>query len=411
MRTYKILCCYICALVVASFPAAAQGRGDDSAFEKHILGIVEHAERLGQGIARKVKDIDTDELVRNAEKIARLSEEHAEKLADKFQEIDWDQMNSPFQHIEPYELKADANSVEERKTIQKVYMISKNTPLTIDNRYGKVQVNTWSKNEIKVDITIRAVEASGSKAQEIINSVTISESKSPNSISLNTQINRGKSSWWNNMVSGSNRGVEINYNIYLPKSNELSINNKYGSVVLPDLDGNLKVDVSYGSLNAGKLSGNNISISSSYGSAKIASVKDAALDFKYGSIDLGEANNIKLNIGYCGGSNVGRLMNSGDISVKYSGGFSVGLDKAINKLNLDAAYSPSNIKIDPNANFTYQVNVSYGNFNPGKCIVTKEDPAPDSRGPKLHKSYSGYYGKDASNHIAIDSKYGTIKFQ
>lgn len=411
MRTYKILCCYICTLVITSFPTFAQGRGDDSAFEKSLQQITEHAEKLGQDIARKVKHIDTEKLVRNAEKIAQLSEEHAEKLADKFREIDWDNMNSPFQHIEPYELKADANSVEERKTIQKVYIISKNTPLKIDNRYGKVDVKTWAKNEIKVDITIRAVEASGSKAQEIINSVTITESKSPNNISLSTQINKGKSNWWNNVVSGSNRGVEINYNIYLPKSNELSVNNKYGSVILPDLDGNLKIDVSYGSLNAGNLSGNNITISSSYGSAKIASVKDAALDFKYGSIDLGEANNIKLNIGYCGGSKVGRLINSGDISVKYSGGFSVGVDKTINKLNLDAAYSPSNIKIDPNANFTYQVNVSYGNFNPGKCIITKEDPDPDSRGPKLHKSYSGYYGKETANHISIDSKYGTIKFQ
>jgi len=408
MNIYKIRLGLTCFLAITINTVFGQDKNLTTSFENSIEKLAAHAEQLGIDIANKVKDIDTEKISVNAEKIAKVSEKEAIKIAEKFQGVDWDNFDV---QVVPGELEADANSVEKSKTIQKVYIISKNTPLSINNRYGTVDVKTWSKNEIKVDITIRAVEASGSKADEIINSVSIEETKSPNNISLTTQIDKGQSSWWNKVISSNNRGVQINYQIYLPQSNDLNVDNKYGAVILPDLKGNVNIDVGYGSLTAGKLLGNTISINSSYGSAKIAAVKDATLDFKYGSMDLGEANNVKLNVGYCGGSKIRNLISSGDISIKYSGGFNIGLDKNINRLNLDAAYSASSIRIDPSATFSYTVNVSYGGFDAGNSTVTKEDPDPDSRGPKLHKTYTGYHGKNTNSHINIDSKYGSIKFQ
>jgi len=407
MSIYKIFVVSFISLVSSPFFVNAQDSGKKQNFEKTVRKLAAQAEQLSYTISDRLKNIETEKIVENAEKIAALSEKQALKLADRFQGFDEETIDPAFQCEQ---LEADANSVEQSKTIQKVYIISKNTPLHIDNRYGTVDVKTWEKNEIKVDITVRAVEADGSKAQEIINSVSIDETKSAENISLKTQINKGKSSWWNNMVSSKNRGVQINYSIYLPKTNSLRINNAYGAVVLPDFNGSTELDVSYGSLTTGRLAGNNITIHSSYGSAKIASVKDATLDFKYGSMSLGEANRVKLNIGYCGGSKIDNLISSGDISIKYSGGFKLGLDKNISNLHLDAAYSASNIRINPAANFTYEVNVSYGSFSPGKATITKEDPDPNSRGPKLHKSYSGYFGKNSSNKVMIDSKYGSIKF-
>lgn len=409
MNIYKIFTVYIIVLLSSGLTGHAQAKREKQSFEKSIQKLVAQAEQLGYNISDKFSHIDTEKLVENAERIAEISEQQALKIADKFQNIDWE----PNIAVSQYQqcLEADANSLEQSKTIQKVYIISKNTPLHIDNRYGTVDVKTWEKNEIKVDITVRAVEADGSKAQEIINSVGIEETKSADRISLKTQINKSKSSWWNNVISSKNRGVQINYAIYLPKSNSLTVNNAYGAVVVPDLSGSTELNVSYGSLTTGKLSGNRIVINSSYGSAKIAAVKDATLDFKYGSMSLGEANNIKLTIGYCGGSKIDNLISSGDISIKYSGGFKIGLDRNISRLNLDAAYSASSIRIDPAADFAYDVDVSYGSFSPGKAIITREEPDEESRGPKLHRSYSGYFGKNSANKVTIDSKYGSIKFE
>ncbi|MEH6304477.1 hypothetical protein RYH73_02420 [Olivibacter sp. CPCC 100613] len=406
MNRYRISVYIVALFVLSHFKLVAQNKNEGK-LARSIEATGAKIEQMTTKLVQGLKEIDTDGIVQEAERMASFSENQANKLARKIEDIDWEQI----ERSADQENTAEVNGVEQSKTIQKVYIISKNTPLSIDNRYGKVEVKTWTKNEIKVDITIKAVEASGSRAEEIINSVSISETKSPGNISLSTQINKGKSSWWNNIISGNNRGVQINYLISLPRNNSLAINNKYGAVVLPDLGGDVNLDVSYGSLNAGKLSGNNIRVNSSYGSAKILAVKDAMMDFKYGSMDLGVANNIQLNIGYCGGSQIGTLTSSGNIDIKYSGGFKIGLDKNISKLNLDAAYSSSTIRIDPAANFSYQIDVSYGGFDKGDAVVTREEPDPSERGPKLHKTYNGYFGKASANQVRIDSKYGSITFK
>lgn len=407
MNRYKVSVYIIAVLISSQFNLMAQARDEGNKLARSLEATGAKVERMTNELVKGLKEIDTDGIVQQAEKIASFSEEQANKISEKIERIDWENEEFPvFQ-----ENNAELKGVEQAKTIQKVYIIAKNTPLSINNRYGKVEVKTWAKNEIKVDITIRAIEASGNRAEEIINSVSISETKSPSNISLTTQINRGKSSWWNNIISGNNRGVQINYLVSLPKDNSLAVNNKYGAVVLPDLAGDIDLDVSYGSLNAGKLSGDNIRVQSSYGSAKILAVKDAVMDFKYGSMDLGEANNIQLNIGYCGGSQVGNLISSGNVDIKYSGGFKIGLDKNIRKLTLDAAYSSSTVRIHPAAQFSYQVDVSYGGFDKGDAVVTKEDPDPSERGPKLHKTYNGYFGKSSTNQVNIESKYGSITFR
>jgi len=409
MNNYKKL---VVSLFLALLPlvhqAMAQDQVEATAFDEHINKLSRQVAKLSDQLAEKIKSIDTKEIARNAEQIAHASEQQAKKLANRLQASNWEDIDSP---TDEGELWAGSNGIEQSKTIQKVYIISKNTPLAINNRYGAVEVKTWTKNEIKVDITIRAVEASGNKAQEIINSVSISENKSANSISLTTQIDQGKSSWWNNIVSSKNRGVQINYQVYLPASNQLAIENAYGTVTLPDLTGRVDLNVSYGSLAAGKLTGDKTSIHASYLSAKISAMKNAALNFEYGKLDLGEVDNLDLTIGYCGGSRIGNIMRSGKVKMEYSGGFQFGLGKSIHTFMLNSAYSASSITIDPASSFAYQVNVSYGGFNSGKTVITKEDPDPSSRGPKLHKRYTGYYGNESSaNQVTIDSDYGSVKF-
>ncbi|GAA4804043.1 hypothetical protein GCM10023231_36390 [Olivibacter ginsenosidimutans] len=385
--------------------ALAQDKGNLKPLKKEVKQLTGGLSKLSNQLTNELKAIDTRAIVSNAKAIALASKVDAEKLVNQWTNCDVEQTDSSFQ------TDIETNTMDQSRTIQKVYIISKNTPLAINNRYGKVEVKTWTKNEIRVDITVRAVDADGSKAQDLLNSVVIDETKSANNISLTTQIGQGKSNWWSAIVSGKNRGVQVNYSIYLPSGNQLSIENAYGDVLLPDLTGNVDLTVSYGNLTAGRLSGNETTIKAGYLQAKISAIKNAALRFEYGKLALDEVNNLDLSIAYCGNSNIGTITGSGKIKMEYSGGFKVGLGKSIRNFTLNTAYSSSNIHIDPVARFMYQVEVSYCDFNPGKSTVTKEEPDPASRGPKLHKSYTGYYGdKTSANRVTINSDYGSITF-
>lgn len=428
MSNYKFAL-LICFLLSMQLKVHAQDwhEESDKSHRQQIERLTQQAQRLAEKISKQVQQqIDVEKLVAETEKIARLSEKQANELAKKFENLaldadlraKLDHLGDDLEGIFPEswpgngELKADASHVERTKTIQKQYAVSKGTQLHLDNRYGKVEVNTWNKNEISVTISIKAVEASGNKADEIIDGVSIAESKSGNQITLKTEISKRSSNWWNNVINNNNRGVQINYVVHLPKDLDLNIANKYGAVTLPDLSGPLVMDVSYGSLKAGNLSGNSATINSAYGSATIGSVKNGQLDVKYGSLQLGTAEKLLLNLSYCGGSQIENIANEAQIAIKYSGEFKAGIGTQLRKLKLDAAYSSSTIAVAPKSAFTFAVDVSYGGFNSGNAIITHEDPAPDSKGPKLHKHYTGYYGRDnvpASVHI--NAKYGSIKLE
>jgi len=398
MKVYK----YILVIPLLGFilHVKAQDTKSHATLDEHVEQLAERLSKLGDAFAEKIESIDTREIERSAEKIARISEQKAEQLAAQFDAHTWEE-------VAEHQVNSD-----QAKTIQKVYIISKNTPLQIDNRFGSVVVKTWQKNEINVAITIRAAQATGDRAAEIIRHVSIVEDKSANHIALTTQIDKEQSSWWNNLVNTKNRGVQINYLIYLPATNDLTISNKYGSVSLPNLNGRIRLDVSYGSLKTGKLMGSKTNINSSYGSAAIDGANDADLAIKYGSLELGDVNSLRLEIGYCGNSRIDNINQSGDIAIRYSGGFHVGLNKDIQVFRMEAAYSSSNIHIHPAARFDYEVNVGYGGFDRGSSTITHEEPDPESRGPKLHKSFRGYFGKAGSgNQVRINARYGSVHFE
>lgn len=363
------------------------------------------ADRINELVA---KHVDVEKITREAERLAAIGEREAERIAEKVANLNFDQLGSEFRSFEHFNYNLEDAAFQQEKSIQKKYTVTKKRTLLIDNRFGKVDVQTWNKNEIHVDIKVRVGERSASRATDLLNGVTVDEQVSSDQIQLKTNI---QSSLSRNSGNG-NKGLEINYTVHMPANTNLKIANKYGAVSLPDLSGAIEMDVSYGSLTAGKLSAPGTRIQSAYGSAKISELNSAALNVKYGSLDLGSVRALKLDLSYCGGSNIVHIGEEADITMKYSGGFKAGISSGLKKLNLDAAYSPAAFSIADKGQFKFMVDLSYGSFSEGKGTIVKEDPDPSSRGPRLHRTYQGYYGNSNSkNTVNINSKYGSISFR
>ncbi|HEY0245923.1 MAG TPA: hypothetical protein VGC01_10200, partial [Mucilaginibacter sp.] len=133
---------------------------------------------------------------------------------------------------------SDAGDKEQIKTYSKSYPADGNDKLQIDNRYGKVTVNTWAKNEFKVDVQIKIETDDANNTKRLLDNVTISDSKEGALVSFKTNIAKQSSNSWGSWIgSRHSQNIEINYTIYMPAKNPLSISNKYGAVELPTLDG------------------------------------------------------------------------------------------------------------------------------------------------------------------------------
>jgi hypothetical protein len=295
----------------------------------------------------------------------------------------------------------DSQKNEKTKTISKSYPVDKDDKLSINNKFGKVTVNTWDKNEIKVDVEIKAYGPTDSRAQESLDNVSIKESKQGNIISFETVFETLNSLNWS---SGDRR--EVNYTIYMPSANALDVKNRYGSTVLPDLNGIINIDEAYGSLTTGNLSNpiNNITVK--YGGANIGNIKSAVLEVAYGSLTIANAGKIDAKVSYSP-VKIEKISGDMDINIRY-GDLKIGkVDPATRKINIDASYSSSSLVFDPVANFNFDVKANYGSLNYNKDKVS----AISSESSNTKKSYIGKYGNGSDTQVTIRSNYGSIKFQ
>jgi len=298
------------------------------------------------------------------------------------------------------------------KNYSKTYPVDANDGLSISNRYGKVIVTTWARSEIKVDVQIKVGASDQDVAQKLLDNVTISDSKDGNNVSFSTNIGDLKSSW-TSIFSGNtgNHHIEINYTVYMPAKNDLTIDNRYGPIEIPDMDSKVTINSAYGSFKGGALNKES-SIRVKYGNADIESVDNCAIDVGYGNLNVGSANKIAANISYSG-IKIGRLHESGAINIKYGGGVQLdNVERSVNDLAINASYTNVNIGLasDENANFAVQTH--YGDFNYDGHDVTITEKTPDDGHPHFTKNYKGYLGKSGSDkNISINASYGNVKFQ
>jgi len=212
-----------------------------------------------------------------------------------------------------------SNLTEKTKTISRTFKVNSKDKLAIDNQYGNVTISTWAKNEIKVYVIIKAFESTENDAQSLLDDVHIGESRQNNTISFKTSIERGRAVW-KLIPSGSRqkRGVQVNYDIYMPSKNPLDITNKYGSITVADFEGRLNINSSYGSFSAKKLSNPDSRIESKYGSASVESLRSGSINVRYGSLTIENAQSLQADVSYAS-VKIGRLSGSADLNVRYSG--------------------------------------------------------------------------------------------
>src|SRR5690606_10002863 len=94
---------------------------------------------------------------------------------------------------------------QEEKIIEKVYKAGRKDRLRIDNRYGRIKVNNWNRDEFKVVVRIKVGESSTRRAQEALDRVSINDSKSGNEVHFKTAIASAESGWFSSLTGSRNQ--------------------------------------------------------------------------------------------------------------------------------------------------------------------------------------------------------------
>jgi hypothetical protein len=277
------------------------------------------------------------------------------------------------------------------KTYIKNYPLSANEQVTLDNQFGEMKINTWDKNEIKVEINIEARSNSDELAQKILDNIYIQDSKGGSGVSFATKMKNQKNNWNNDHKKGyKETGMKIDYLVYMPSGNPLTATNQFGGMFIPDFRGPVNLTSKFGSLTAGKLS-NVKQINMEFGEVRIESVNGGKLILKFGKGDIRQVSgNVETRIEFCD-------------KVR------VNVDNNSKNLNIRSSYSNLYLNTSTNLSSLIDIKTSFGEFTnkTGFNVKKQGDDKEQSHGPKFDNQFNGTAGS-GSNRIKVNSDFGEV---
>ena len=284
------------------------------------------------------------------------------------------------------------DDIDKKKNISKTYTVGPNDKLEIENSFGNVVINTWDKNQIKVDVEIGAKASSEEKAQEMLDEISVKDYQSGNTISWRTDIgdindNRhGKRK--NN--DENDRKFYIDYTVYMPATNALNIENSFGKTKVPDFNGQVNLTSKFGGLTTGKL----------------ANVDE--IDVEFGEADLGPIHNGEITFKFNSKSYIEKVSGSVKVKSEFSGNVQFSVDNNIEELSLSESYSTIRMNVNKALSAKFDIHTSFGNFHNSTDFAINEEREDDDSGPRFDRDYTGQSG-DGKAKIKIKSSFGKVR--
>ena len=229
--------------------------------------------------------------------------------------------------------------------INRSFKVSEGGTLTMDVSRGSIEVDTWSKDMVKVKVIRRVRTSDEDRADRIFRKYEVDFSQSGNDVTIETddRLRSGFLSWF----KGYN--LQVRFLITVPEKYNLKLRTSGGSISVRDIEGDVKTRTSGGSLKFsyvkgpvwGKTSGGSITLDgcsgdadvhTSGGSIRIGTVKgEVKARTSGGSIKVKEVMGT-INAHTSGGSVSAYISKQpeGDCSLTTSGGsITVNLDNDI----------------------------------------------------------------------------------
>jgi hypothetical protein len=278
-------------------------------------------------------------------------------------------------------LTARADDGEKNKTYSKTYSLHNNQEVKISNKFGKVTVNHWNRKEVKVDVSITVYSNDDRVAQNIIDNINI-ESNDGNYISFTTRLSG------HNNNNGKNTKMQVNYVVYMPSSNPLSVKNEFGNTYIPDWAGEINIDQAFGNIETGALpKAKDIKVR--FGSLVSKAISDGNMKISYSDLKIDNlSGSVTSKIDFCKGTKLG-------------------LENKLQRLDMRISYSDVTLHISPLSDAAFTISTSFGDLKNSSKINMVNETREKKHGPTFNKKYSGTTGSGKAV-INISSNFGDI---
>jgi len=178
--------------------------------------------------------------------------------------------------------------------------LKSSTVIQITNKYGNVNILPWEKDSVRIDVSISAQSKQASKVVKILSTIDCEMIATANTISARTVFYDNSATFWKDVVSyagqviNTSNNLQINYTVYMPVSNDIKIENKFGNVYMDSHSGKADIIVSNGDLQARNFTGG-LKLKLEFGSASFQDAADAQLSINYSDLTVRRINKLNMN--------------------------------------------------------------------------------------------------------------------
>jgi hypothetical protein len=333
--------------------------------------------------------------------------------------------------------------VEQRRHLVRSYGVPKaGRPFSLDTRYGRVQINTWNKKEIKVDAELVARSESDAGARQILDALGVQwldyDAKT-GGVAVSTQFGpalRGR--------AGGCR-YEVNYTVWLPRTTALKVYNSFGEVTLNgDVSGPTELAVEYGTLRTGRLegprnlirigngdcriafvarasidasyaqlrldTGTTVDLRNNYSDVDIGTVQDLTVHSKYGDVALGTVRNLRGSSGYSRFT-IEKLDEALDMALRYCPDFVVrDMGANFRQVNLDGGFSTIRLGFAEAPAFRFDVSTEQGQLLVDKNLVRVLSQENGPQTSDVLGTFGSATPARGAGNVNIKVRYGTVRF-
>ncbi len=324
---------------------------------------------------------------------------------------------------------------EKKKYIEKSHKVSASTVLRIENKFGKVEINSWDKNEFSIKVEMIGTGRNEDRAQRILDNIDVDIDESSTEVSYRTQIP-------SNNKNKNDEGFEINYTVYMPEANELRIRNSFGDVTMGNRNNDLDLDVSYGSMKVGDVSGisdvrlsfgggsigntkegeftvkyskldiesgTKMELEQGFSDVEIGEVEDLEIESKYGGVEIEKADKIDADAHFSG-FEIEELTGSLKLECSYLGDFSIDrLAKTFTLVDIDGRFGSYEISIEPGLAANIDAEFSFADLKVSSDVDATFNYQVKESNKATYKGKIG--GGDPNKIIRIDSGYGNLRLR
>ncbi len=328
---------------------------------------------------------------------------------------------------------------DDSKVLVKRYKATPETELEIINKHGEILFETWDKDSVVIEVSIKVTSDRLEQIQSLMNGVDVRFMNSTDFISATTLWNTSAGIKMDVTKLLGGQKINVSYKVFLPKSMEINVDNKFGDIVMDDFEGKVKVTLAHGRFVARNL--NNLrKMEVYYSKVDIKSCKDADFILKFSTLKLREAKKINIdgvssdikvdhvssatikalngdieigNVGYLQLSSTMCTIEIEQLSKDLTGEIKLGsllveeVKAGFESITLEGLNTDIRLDFDENAGFSYSVDLEKGKLfkiptNGNKLI--KENVLGD------FKQYEGTFKSGETSKIKIGAKSSYVTF-